>query len=97
VQRASSSGSVAKFVYDGADVMRDLDGNGNTIADYRNGPRIDNKLQKTASGAGSYFVTDHLGTTRGPAAGAKCHASAAQRYAACLAGLPLPPLDTLNN
>lgn len=35
--------------------------------------------------------------TRGAAAGAKCHASASQRYAACLRGQPIPPLDTWNN
>lgn len=35
--------STTNFVYDGADVVRDLDGNG-TIADYLNGTGIDNKL-----------------------------------------------------
>jgi RHS repeat-associated protein len=34
---------------------------------------------------------------RGKAAGAACHASASERYAACLRGLPLPPLNTWNN
>jgi len=34
---------------------------------------------------------------RGQAAGERCYASAAQRYAACLRGQPLPPLDTYNN
>lgn len=34
---------------------------------------------------------------RGAAAGAACHASASQRYAACLRGQPLPPLNTWNN
>jgi RHS repeat-associated protein len=63
VQRTSSTGGTTKFVYDGADVLRDLDGDGNTIADYLNGPGIDNKLRQTASGAVSYFGTDHLGTT----------------------------------
>jgi RHS repeat-associated protein len=45
-------------------VLRDLDGSGNTVADYLNGPGIDNKLRQTASGVVSYFATDHLGTTR---------------------------------
>jgi RHS repeat-associated protein len=35
--------------------------------------------------------------TRGPQAAQRCYASAAQRYAACLAGRPMPPLDTYNN
>jgi RHS repeat-associated protein len=63
VQRTSSSVGTTKFVYDGADVVRDLDGSGNTVADYLNGPGIDNKLRQTASGAVSYFACDHLGTT----------------------------------
>ncbi len=64
VQRTSSAGATAKFVYDGADVLRDLDGNGVAIADYLNGPAIDDKLRQTVGGIASYFVTDHLGTTR---------------------------------
>ncbi len=34
---------------------------------------------------------------RGATAGAACHASASQRYAACLRGQSLPPLNTWNN
>jgi len=34
---------------------------------------------------------------RSPAAGAACHKSASDRYAACLRGQPLPPLNTWNN
>jgi RHS repeat-associated protein len=34
---------------------------------------------------------------RGATAGARCHASASQRYAACLKGQRLPPLDTWGN
>ncbi len=64
IQRSSPS-STTRFVYDGADVMRDLDGTGATIADYLNGPGIDNKLRQTVSGASSYLFADHLGTTRG--------------------------------
>src|SRR6266446_1106170 len=64
VQRTSSTGSTAKFVYDGADVVRDLDGSGSTIADYLNGPGIDNRLRQTSGGTASYFVIDHLHTTR---------------------------------
>lgn len=64
VQRTSSTSGTTKFVYDGADVLRDLDGSGATIADYLNGPGIDNKLRQTASGIVSYFATDHLGNTR---------------------------------
>ncbi|MFL6621611.1 MAG: RHS repeat-associated core domain-containing protein [Sulfurifustis sp.] len=34
---------------------------------------------------------------RGRRAGETCHASASERYAACLRGKPLPPLNTWNN
>jgi RHS repeat-associated protein len=34
---------------------------------------------------------------RGKVAGTRCHASAAQRYSACLRGDPLPPLNVWNN
>jgi RHS repeat-associated protein len=34
---------------------------------------------------------------RGARAGAACHESASQRYAACLRGDPIPPLNTWNN
>jgi RHS repeat-associated protein len=64
IQRVSTTSATTKFVYDGSDVLRDLDGNGNTVADYLNGPGIDNKLRQTSSGGVSYFLTDHLGTTR---------------------------------
>jgi len=64
VQRTSSAGGTTKFVYDGVDVIRDLDGSGNTIADYLNGLGVDDKLRQVVSGTASYFLSDHLGTTR---------------------------------
>ena len=64
VQRTSSASGTTKFIYDGSDVLRDLDGSGATVADYLNGPGIDNKLRQTISGSASYFLTDHLRTTR---------------------------------
>lgn len=38
-----------------------------------------------------------IANNRGKAAGARCYASAMERYAACIAGRPMPPLDTWNN
>lgn len=38
-----------------------------------------------------------ISRARGARAGARCYASASERYGACLSGLPLPPLDTWNN
>lgn len=34
---------------------------------------------------------------RGYAKGEACHSSASERYAACLTGKPIPPLNTWNN
>jgi RHS repeat-associated protein len=65
VARNSSVSGTTRFVYDGADVIRDLDGAGSVIADYLNGPGVDNKLRQVAGGATAYFVSDHLGSTRG--------------------------------
>ncbi|MGH9873888.1 MAG: RHS repeat-associated core domain-containing protein [Pyrinomonadaceae bacterium] len=65
VQQTSTTSGTTKFVYDGADLLRDLDSSGATVADYLNGPGIDNKLRQTTGGTSSSFVVDHLGTTRG--------------------------------
>jgi len=56
----------------------------------------DNRCNRQLYGI-DYPTCDAVGRARGPAAYAKCIASAHQRYAACLRGLPLPPLDTWNN
>jgi len=50
VQRGSSSGSVKKFVYDGADVVRDLNTDLTVAADYLNGLGLDDKLKEISSG-----------------------------------------------
>jgi RHS repeat-associated protein len=56
--------STTRFVYDGGEVVRDLDGNGAKLADYLNGPGTDNKLRQTSATATLYFSQDHLGSTR---------------------------------
>lgn len=64
VQSTSTAIGTTKFVYDGPDVLHDLNVNLGTIANYLNGPGIDNKLRETVAGTPSYFLTDHLGTSR---------------------------------
>ena len=64
VQHSSTVTGTTKFVYDGLDVVRDLDANGSMVVDYLNGRGIDQKLRQTQSGNVSYFLADHLGTTR---------------------------------
>lgn len=51
VQRTGTLSGTEKFVYDGADVVRDLDVSNATVADYLNGPGIDNKLRQTSGGS----------------------------------------------
>jgi RHS repeat-associated protein len=63
IQLTSTTGGITKFAYDGADVLRDLDGSGNTIADYLIGPGIDNKLRKTTGTSAAYLAVNNLGTT----------------------------------
>jgi RHS repeat-associated protein len=64
VQRSSSSGSVKKFVYDGADVVRDLKTDLTVAADYLNGLGLDDKLRQNSAGTAAYYLLDHLGSTR---------------------------------
>lgn len=66
IQRAPSNGVSTNFVYDGDDVVKDLNSDGSTV-DYVNGPGIDNKLRLTDSRLGTtgplYFSQDQLGST----------------------------------
>jgi RHS repeat-associated protein len=66
IQRSPSAGISTNFVYDGQDVVRDLNSDGSTV-DYLNGQGIDNKLRLTDSrliATGPlYFSQDHLGST----------------------------------
>ena len=64
IQRMPSGGVSTNFVYDGQDVVRDINSDGTTI-EYLNGPGIDNKIrQKGSSNATTYyFAHDHLGST----------------------------------
>lgn len=66
IERSPGNGGTTRFVYDGDDVVEDLDSSGAVTTRYLNGPGIDNKLrqQNVQTGATHYFVTDHLGSTR---------------------------------
>ncbi|MDQ2976109.1 MAG: hypothetical protein M3R69_11955, partial [Acidobacteriota bacterium] len=68
IQRARSAGVSTNFVYDGQDVVKDINSDGSTV-DYLNGPGIDNKLRLTDSRLATtgplYFLQDHLGSTTG--------------------------------
>jgi RHS repeat-associated protein len=59
-----STAALTKFVYDGQDVVRDLNEDDSVAAEYLNGPGIDNKLRQTNGQTNYYFTSDHLGSTR---------------------------------
>jgi RHS repeat-associated protein len=63
VERSTSDGEVEKFVYDGQDVLEDLNANGEVIRTYLNGPGIDDKIRQTDENGDLYFTSDHLGST----------------------------------
>lgn len=66
IQRLASGGVSTNFIYDGQDVLKDLNSDGSTV-NYLNGPGIDNKLRLTDSRLSAtgplYFLHDHLGST----------------------------------
>jgi RHS repeat-associated protein len=66
VQRTTTSGADERYVYDGQNVVQDLDSNSSVVTSYLNGPGFDNHLRQTNATTGvSYFLTDHLGSTIG--------------------------------
>ena len=64
IQRTPSSGVSTNFVYDGQDVVKDINSDGTTV-EYLNGPGIDNKIRQKGSSNSTtyYFSQDHLGST----------------------------------
>jgi RHS repeat-associated protein len=66
IQRTTTAGANERYVYDGNDVLLDLNAGWSVATTYLNGPGIDNHLRQTNSVTGvSYFLTDHLGSTAG--------------------------------
>jgi len=64
IQRTTSTGADERFVYDGQDVLLDLNSSLAVVTSYINGLGIDDHLRQTNTTTGvSYFLTDHLGTT----------------------------------
>lgn len=63
VQRTPSSGVSTNYVYDGEDVIKDINSDNSTV-EYLNGLGVDDKLRQTSSTSTLYFIQDHLGSTR---------------------------------
>src|SRR5437667_2122161 len=59
----SVTGVSTNFVYDGQDVVKDINSDGSTV-EYLNGPGIDNKIRQKGSSTSTtyYFSQDHLGS-----------------------------------
>src|SRR5207244_12862348 len=64
IQRIPSSGVSTNFIYDGQEVVKDINSDGSTV-EYLNGPGSDNKIRQQGSSHSStyYFSQDHLGST----------------------------------
>jgi RHS repeat-associated protein len=66
IQRTTSTGADERYVYDGQNVIQDLNSSSAVVTSYLNGPGLDNHLRQTSSSTGSsYFLSDHLGSTVG--------------------------------
>lgn len=61
IQKSSSAGTV-NYVYDGANILEEVDASGNVIARYVNGPGVDEPLAVTRGGVTSYHEAGGLGT-----------------------------------
>ncbi|MEJ7623687.1 MAG: RHS repeat-associated core domain-containing protein [Pyrinomonadaceae bacterium] len=62
-ERSLSTGAWTRFTHDGPDVIKDTNSDTTTVS-YLNGLGIDNKLKQIAAGQTTYFLKDHLGSTR---------------------------------
>lgn len=64
IERTTSAGADERYVYDGPDVLADLNSSSAVTTTYLNGLGVDDHLRQTSTATGvSYFLTDHLGTT----------------------------------
>jgi RHS repeat-associated protein len=63
IQRSRSAGGSTNYIYDGEDVVKDINSDGSTV-DYLNGLGVDDKLRQTSSSGTIYFTQDYLGSTR---------------------------------
>ena len=64
IQRIARGGANERYVYDGNDVLLDLNSDWTVATTYLNDPGIDNHLRQTSATTGiSYYLTDHLGST----------------------------------
>lgn len=64
IQRTTNAGANERYIYDGSDVLIDLNADWSVATTYLSSPGIDNHLRQTNASTGvSYFLNDHLGST----------------------------------
>jgi len=63
IQRTTTAGADERYVYNGADVLLDLNADWSVANTYFNEPGIDNHLRQASGSAAWYFLTDQLGST----------------------------------
>jgi len=62
IQKSSSTGTTTNYVYDGANLLEELDSTGNVLARYSDGLGIDEPLAMLRGGTTSFYEADGLGS-----------------------------------
>ena len=72
VRRTAPDGTVTRYLYDGDDLLMELDGAGNPIREYTYYPGVDrpHSVRISATGAVYYYASDHPGHVVGLVDGA---------------------------
>jgi RHS repeat-associated protein len=64
IQRTTTAGGNERYIYDGQNILIDLNADSSVATTYLNGPGIDNQLRQTSATTGvSYYLTDQVGST----------------------------------
>jgi len=77
----SNKSYTKKFVYDGGNMIAEVDGQGNTLATYVHGPGVDQPIMMMRGGENYYYTRDGLGSVR-DITGAGGKLKQRQRYSA---------------
>ncbi|HYW09751.1 MAG TPA: phycobilisome rod-core linker polypeptide, partial [Longimicrobium sp.] len=72
VRRTAPDGTVMRYLYDGDDLLMELDGPGNPVREYTHLPGVDqpHSLRVSATGANYYYAMDNPGSVAGLIGGA---------------------------
>jgi len=63
IQKASTSGTTTNYLYDGRELLEEVDNSGNVLARYTQSTVIDEPLAMLRSGTTSYYQSDALGSS----------------------------------